>query len=263
MVEWILRVNYSVRYLLHYLDNFLSLGPAGSSACADSITVVRSVFSRLGLPLHPSKWEGPTPVLIFLVIELNSLTQTARLPHDKLVGTLELLYQWAPKKWCTRQELESLIGSLHHVTNVVPPGRTFLRRMIDLLCAFRSPSHPIRLNWEFRRYLAWRLEFLLSWNGVSFFRMPPIRSLPICLSPRTPLAATVLVQSGATRGWRDLAQRWCQPPVSRRWSYFPSWSRRTCGGVTGLVYKWISCATTMPSLQSSTLVPRVTPCPCI
>ena len=103
LVEWILKVNYSVRYLLHYLDDFLSLGPAGSSACADSIAIARSVFFRLGLPLHPSKCEGPTPVLIFLGIELNSLTQTARLPHDKLISTLELLYQWASKKWCTLQ----------------------------------------------------------------------------------------------------------------------------------------------------------------
>ena len=66
LVEWILKVNYSVRYLLHYLDDFLSLGPAGSSACADRITIARSVFFRLGLPLHPSKCEGPTSVLIFL-----------------------------------------------------------------------------------------------------------------------------------------------------------------------------------------------------
>ena len=146
MVEWILQANYSVRYLLHYLDDFLSLGPAGSSACADSITIARSVFSRLGLPLHPSKCEGPTPVLIFLGIKLNSLAQTAHLPHDKLISTLELLYQWASKRWCTCTELESLIGSLHHITKVVAPGRTFLCRMIDLLCAFRSPSHPIRLN---------------------------------------------------------------------------------------------------------------------
>ena len=157
LVEWILKVNYSVRYLLHYLDDFLSLGPAGSSACADSITIAHSVFFRLGLPLHPSKCEGPTPVLIFLYIELNSLIQTARLPHDKLISTLEHPsgHQWASKKWCTRTELESLIGSLHHITKMVLPGRTFLRRMIDLLCAFRSPSHPIRLNTEFRRDLAW------------------------------------------------------------------------------------------------------------
>lgn len=140
----------------------MSLGPAGSSACADSVAVARSVFAPLGLPLHPTKCEGPTPVLTFLGIELNSLTQTARLPHDKLVRTLQLLDQSSSKNWCTRKDLESLIGSLHHVTKVVTPGRTFLRRMIDLLCAFRSPSHPIRLNVEFRRDLAWWLEFMQS-----------------------------------------------------------------------------------------------------
>ena len=36
----------------------------------------------------------------------------------------------------------------------------------------------IRLNCEFRRDLAWWLEFLQSWNGVSFFRMPSICSFP-------------------------------------------------------------------------------------
>ena len=135
-------------------------------------------FSRLGLPLHPSKCEGPTTVLIFLGVELNSVAQMACLPHEKLVATFQLFRDWACKKWCTRKELESLIGSLHHVTKVVPPGRTFLRRMIDLLCAFHSRTHPIRLNWEFRRDLAWWLEFLHSWNGVSFFRMPSVCSFP-------------------------------------------------------------------------------------
>ena len=95
MVEWILKSNYLIKYLLHYLDDFLSLAPAGSSECADSVVIARSVFSRLGLPLHPSKCEGPTTVLIFLGVELNSITQTARLPHEKLVATLQLLREWA------------------------------------------------------------------------------------------------------------------------------------------------------------------------
>ena len=174
MVEWMLKVNYSIRYLLHYFDDFLSLGPAGSSDCADSITIPPiCVFSS-----GTAKCEGPTSVLIFPGIELHSIAQTARSPHAKLVSTLQLLYQWASKKWCTRKELESIIGSLHHVTNVVPPGHTFLRRMIDLLCAFRSSSHLVRPNRELRRDLAWWLEFLQSWNGISFFRIPSGFSLP-------------------------------------------------------------------------------------
>ncbi len=118
--------------------------------------------------------------------------------HEKLVATLQLLRDWAGKKWCKRKELESLIGSLHHVTKVVPPGRTFLRRMIDLLCAFRSPSRPIRLNREFRRDLAWWLDFLQSWNGVSFFRMPSVCSFPDLF---------VASDSSGAIGFSDLAER--------------------------------------------------------
>ena len=178
MVEWILTTNYHIRFLMHYLDDFLTLAPARSSECAVNVATARSVFTRLGLPLHPDKCEGPTTSLVFLGIELDSVTQTARLPQIKLAATLKLLHRWAAKRWCTRKELESLIGSLQHVCKVVPPGRSFLRRMIDLLCAFRSPHHPIRLNLEFRRDLAWWLDFLRSWNGVSFFRMPSVSSLP-------------------------------------------------------------------------------------
>ena len=44
------------------------------------------------------------------------------------------------------RELESLIGHLHRAAKVVWPGRTFFRRMIDLLSCFRKKDHPIRLN---------------------------------------------------------------------------------------------------------------------
>lgn len=88
---------------------------------------------------------------------------------------MQLLRQWQSKKRCLKKELESLIGSLHHVTKVVPPGRSFLRRLIDLLFAFRSSSHPICLNRPFRQDLERWLEFVQSWKGVSFFRIQSIR----------------------------------------------------------------------------------------
>ena len=43
-IKWILKVNYSVRYLLHYLDKFLSLAPAASSECAASVAIAQSVL---------------------------------------------------------------------------------------------------------------------------------------------------------------------------------------------------------------------------
>ena len=135
VVEWILQNNYSIKFILHYLDDFLTIAPGDTSECANNVTAARLVFSRLGLPLHPTKCEGPTTLLVFLGIELDSVSQTARLPQEKLAETRRLLNKWAGKRWCSRTELESLIGTLHHVCKVVPLGRSFLRRMINLLCA--------------------------------------------------------------------------------------------------------------------------------
>ena len=104
----------------------------------------------------------------FLGIELDKITQTARLPQDKFEATLTMLQRWESKKTCSRRELESLVRSLHHAYKVVQPGRTFLRRMINLVCGVRQPDHPIRLNLEFKRDLAWWLEFFRDWNGRSF-----------------------------------------------------------------------------------------------
>ena len=50
--------------------------------------------------------------------------------------------------------------------------------MINLLCAIRRDDHPIRLNQEFQRDLAWWRELFLSWDGLSFFQMSQWAPLP-------------------------------------------------------------------------------------
>ena len=61
---------------------------------------------------------------------------------------------------------------------MVWPGRTFLRRMIDLLCCFRRRDHPIRLNSEFHLDLPWWHEFLSVRHGVSFWLYPGMSAAP-------------------------------------------------------------------------------------
>ena len=172
MVEWILVTSYQIPDLLHYLDDFITAGPAQSSQCAQNLATALQVCHRLGLPLHPDKCVGPSTVLVVLGIELDSVNQVARLPQEKLSLLQELIGSWLPRKWCNRRELESLIGHLHHAAQVVWPGRTFLRRMIDLLCCFRRRDHPVRLNREFHMDLLWWHQFLAEWHGVSFWLFP-------------------------------------------------------------------------------------------
>lgn len=126
LVEWIIRNKHNVPDLMHYLDDFITAGPANSQQCSQNLQTSLAVCRSLGLPLHPNKCVGPSTCLVVLGIELDSLQeQTARLPTEKLVALQELIQSWRNRRWCNRHQLESLIGHLHHAAKVVWPGRTF------------------------------------------------------------------------------------------------------------------------------------------
>lgn len=146
--------NNGIGDLLHYLDDFIFAAPAKSSICASNLHAAVSVVARLGLPSHPQKCLGPASCMMVLGIELDTVAQIAHLPTDKFSSIPDVLSQWSTGKCSKKKELQSLIGLLHHACMVVWPGRTFLRRTIDLLSCFRNDSHPICLNVEFGKDLA-------------------------------------------------------------------------------------------------------------
>ena len=178
LVEWVLKTRYDVSFLLHYLDDFHTLGLPNSQTCQPNLDTCIQQFQDWGIPLQPDKLEGPSTLLTVLGIELDSLLLQARLPQEKFDRIHTLLVTWSLKRHCTRKELEPLISKLQHACKVVPSGRTFLCRMINLLSAFRRDDHPIRLNSEFRLDLSWWLEFFQSWNGYSFLLSPRWAPIP-------------------------------------------------------------------------------------
>ena len=131
--------NYGIDNLLHYLDNFILATPANPLVCASNLQVAVSVVARLGLPLHPQNCLGPASCIVVLGIELDTAAQIARLPADKFSTIQEVLSHGSTRKCCTKKDLQSLIGRLHHACMVVWSGQTFLRRMIDLLSCFVIP----------------------------------------------------------------------------------------------------------------------------
>lgn len=177
-IEWILSFHFGLSAIEHYLDDFILAGPPQSRLCERQYITAQQVCQELGVPLHDDKCEGPSTKMVILGIEIDSVRQVACLPLNKLVPLQQLIHSWQKKRWCNRKQLESLIGHLHHAAKVVWSGRTFIRRMLDLLCCFRSPAHPIRLNQEFRLDLMWWHTFLGPWNGVSFWFFPGMSSEP-------------------------------------------------------------------------------------
>lgn len=71
-----------------------------------------------------------------------------RLPFEKIIKIKTALNTSYKRKKIKVKELQSLIGLLNFACLVVCPGRTFLRRLIDLTKGITKPSFYIRLNRE-------------------------------------------------------------------------------------------------------------------
>ena len=62
-------------------------------------------------------------------------------------------------------KLEYLVGKLQHALKVVRPGRTFLRRMFELLKGARRGQRFLRISAAFKSDMQWWHLFIAQWNG--------------------------------------------------------------------------------------------------
>ena len=168
-LEWIVRSN-GVEEICHYLDDFLVVGAPGSPQCSESLAALLGCIEFLGFPVAVEKVEGPSSRLTFLGIEIDADALVLRLPGEKLSALKGLIASWRGRRWCIKSELQSLAGKLQHACKVVHPGKSFLRRIFELLKGTHQGHHHIRVNRALRSDLAWWDLFLDAWNGVSLLR---------------------------------------------------------------------------------------------
>ena len=116
------------------------------------------------------KTEGPAQSITFLGITVDTAMGQLRLPQDKLSRLRSKIAVWSSHRRCRKLQLLSLIGHLTHAATVVPPGRPFVRHMIETPKKATKPHHFIMLDRGFHSDLAWWTMFLHRWNGVSIMR---------------------------------------------------------------------------------------------
>ena len=131
-LHWILQHNYDVQYLLHYLDDFFTAGHANSPICANYLSKMLTLCKNVNAPLKLEKIEGPTTCLTFIGIQIDTNTMQASIPTEKKQILLDTLHSFQKRSKCTKRKLLSLVGKLSFACKVVPAGRIFLRRLIDL-----------------------------------------------------------------------------------------------------------------------------------
>ena len=186
-LQWIFRQRGI--QVIHYLDDFLIVGPARTGECLESLHMILHLCDQLGVKVSEKKLEGPTTTLTFLGILLDTERMELRLPEDKLSRLKDMIEQWRSKKVCRKRQLLSLLGHLHHACQVVKPGRSFLRRIIELSKRATKLHHRIRLNAEFRSDLEWWSLFVSEWNGVGM------------MSSLGSTTAVIMVTSDASGTW--------------------------------------------------------------
>ena len=92
-IAWILACN-GIHYQLHYLDDFLFLAAQDSNLGSQVLSIALQTLRQLGISVAVHKTEGPTTVLIFLGIPIDTHRFELRLPSDKLLRLEEMIATW-------------------------------------------------------------------------------------------------------------------------------------------------------------------------
>ena len=97
-IHWILQNNYDIRYLLHYLDDFLTAGPPDSNICQHNLSQMMSLCQAIGAPIKAEKVEGPTTSLTFLGIVLNTISMEASISLERKSSLLTAIHSFCTLK---------------------------------------------------------------------------------------------------------------------------------------------------------------------
>ena len=133
------------------------------------------LFIELGLPMNMEKRTPPSKILTCLGILINIETNTLSIDQEKLLTIHEGCLHVAGKKYLTKKAFQSLLGKLIYIHKCVIPARIFINRMLVI---FRENAHKkrIKLTQEFFQDLVWFLEFLPTFNGITYFNKTEVLS---------------------------------------------------------------------------------------
>lgn len=165
---WILLNRVRIPSVLHLSDDFLLIDPPHDSS-GSSLSKLKLCFQALGVPLSEEKTLGPDTRLEFLCITLDSIEMKASLPAEKLQRIRNISKSFCDTDNITKRQLLSLLGHLNFAMRVIPQGRSFISRLLDIASSVPNLHDVISLDEGCRSDLCFWSHLLNHWNGISFF----------------------------------------------------------------------------------------------
>ena len=152
------------------MDDFAGAASTWEETCFIQRTLI-SLLYELGFNFNWNKVEGPSQVLTFLGIAVNTVYSTLTLPPDKLEEFQHLLLQFKYKCRATAFQLQSLslAGKLNWATQTVTGDRCFLRRILDCMNSIKKSPSQGRITQDFKLDIEWLLEYALPHCGTTYY----------------------------------------------------------------------------------------------
>ena len=157
--------------LFNYIDDLIYVGLP--SKIHDSYKFLLSLLQDLGLEISKSKLVEPSTQVVCLGILVDTVNRTISVPPDKLQDIRHICKSWVYRKTCTKNQFQSLLGSLLYITKCIKPARFFLNRMLQILRS-QGQNNKFHLTSSFYKDLNWFNTFLLQYNGVTYYDTKPI-----------------------------------------------------------------------------------------
>ena len=164
--------SHGYRGLFNYIDDLIYTGL--SSEIHNSYQFLLDLLQELGLDISHKKLVSPATSVICLGILVDSVNKTISIPEPKLQEIIKTCKKWFLKTYCSKTELQSLLGLLLYITKCVKPARFFLNRMLQLL-RDNPEVKKILLTKEFFLDLGW-FDAFLTYNGVTYYHQSQCHS---------------------------------------------------------------------------------------
>ena len=119
-------------YSRSYLDDFGGAEKTQGQA-QRALHTLQHIMRDLGVVEAAHKICEPAQVMVWLGILFDSRSMEISIPPEKLKEIMAMLATWQGRLRATRQELQSIMGSLQFVASVSPTTRIFTNRMLQCL----------------------------------------------------------------------------------------------------------------------------------
>lgn len=169
-LQWVVTYESGCEGIIHYLDDFLFIGPPDSPICSLLLELFLNIAQHFGVPIATEKTIFPDTVIEFLGINIDTMQCQYQLPLVKIIRIQNLICSFLRRKKVLLKELQSFLGLLAFASRVMPVGRIFSRRLSLAMSGFKSPFSHIRITSELKDDLLVWSQFLSDYNGRTFFQ---------------------------------------------------------------------------------------------